>query len=183
MVGVVRVLDVQAHRARRLDARRELGVVEPVAGLHVGRHGHRDGAGDARDGREHLLDRRLLAVLVAQRLRDAAAGGGDGGEAGLLDQAGGAGVPCVGEDQGLAGDVQTRAARRRSFAGLVFPGLLVPGDRHPVPRVDRHDDPHRSREALGAELALRVGEHRVGHRVAGEQRERVGQRQRRALGR
>ena len=103
MVGV---LEVETDGARRGDALRELGAVEPVAGLHVGRHGQLDRAGDARHGREHLLDRRLLAVLVPERIRHAAAGRGDGREARLLDEARGAGVPGVGQDQRVAGDMQ-----------------------------------------------------------------------------
>ena len=106
----VGVLDVDADGARRDHAAGQLRVAEPVAGLDVGGHGQLDRARHAGHGRQHLVRWRLLAVGVAERVGDAAARRGDGGEARLLDEPRRAGVPGVGQHQRVARDVQ-RAQR------------------------------------------------------------------------
>ena len=124
---VVAVLEVEPDGAGRGEALGQLAAGEAVAGLHVGGHGHADRAYDAGDGRQHLLDRRLLAVLVAERLGHAAAGGGHGRQARGLDDLRGRGVPGVGEDERIARDVQG-AQRRRAHAasGSYSPACSCP---------------------------------------------------------
>ena len=110
-VRVVGVLEVEPDRPGREHARGQLAAGEAVAGLHVGGHGHGDGARDALHGREHLAGGRLLPVGVAEGFGYAAARGGHGREARPLDEPGAAGVPGVGQHERPAGDME-RAQRR-----------------------------------------------------------------------
>jgi hypothetical protein len=61
------------------------------------RHAHR--AGNARGGGDHFGPRRFLAIGIAERPGDPAAGGGDGLEARRLEQAGAQRIPGIGQQQ------------------------------------------------------------------------------------
>ena len=67
--GVVGVLEVAAGGPRAPQRSHQLGRLHPVAGLGVDRHGHVDAPGDPRGRGEHLVARRTLVVLVAERAR------------------------------------------------------------------------------------------------------------------
>jgi hypothetical protein len=79
---VIGVLEVEAGGPHAPQGSDQLGRLDPVAGLGVDRHGHLDAARDPRGRGEHLVGRRVLVVLVAERRGHAAARGRDDREAG-----------------------------------------------------------------------------------------------------
>lgn len=58
------------------------------------------------DDREHLVSGEVLSIGIAKRIGNAAAGGGDGGEARVLEDARASNVPSVGKDENLAAVVE-----------------------------------------------------------------------------
>ena len=77
-----------------------------VPGLGVDGHGHLDAPRDPRGGGEHLVGRRTLVVLVAERGRHAEAGGRDHREPGLDHGLRRRHIPGVREQERGAGLVQ-----------------------------------------------------------------------------
>ena len=77
--GVVRVLEVAAGGPGAAQPGHQLGRLHAVARLGVDGHGHIDPPDDPRGSGEHLIGRRTLVVLVAQRAGHAPAGGRDHG--------------------------------------------------------------------------------------------------------
>ena len=103
--GVVGVLEVAAHGAGAEQARDEGIGLQAVAGLAVGGDRDVDGGDDARERSEGLLGGKVAAVLVAERLRQPHAGGGQRG--GVGDERPGAGrVPGVAQHERGAGAMQ-----------------------------------------------------------------------------
>ena len=58
------------------------------------------------DNGEHLVSGDVLSIGIAERIGNPAAGGGDGGEAGIFEDAGAGNVPSVGKDENLAAVVE-----------------------------------------------------------------------------
>jgi hypothetical protein len=83
--------------------RDELCGLHSVAGLGVDRHRHVDAPCDQRRRGEHLVGRRTLVILVAQRGGHAGAGGRDHGEPGGDDGSRGRCVPRVREQKRVPG--------------------------------------------------------------------------------
>ena len=104
--GVVGVLEVAAGGARVPQRSHQLGRLHSVAGLGVDRHGYLDARCDPRRRGEHLVGRRTLVVLMAERRGHAAAGGRDHGEPGRDHGSRRGHVPGVREQEGGAGAVQ-----------------------------------------------------------------------------
>ena len=84
----------------------QLDRLHPVAGLGVDRHGHIDAPGHPRSRGEHLVGRRTLVVLVAERGGHPGAGGRDDGEPGRDHGVRRGHVPGVGQQEGCAGAVE-----------------------------------------------------------------------------
>ena len=84
----------------------QLGRLHPVAGLGVDRHGHVDAPPYPRGGGQHLVGRRLLVVLVAERSGHTGAGGRDHREPGRDDGSRRGHVPGVRKEERVAGAVQ-----------------------------------------------------------------------------
>ena len=100
--------------ARR--GRSGLGLVA-VAGLHVGRDGQVDGAGDRGDRAEHLLAREVLPVGVPEGVGGSGARGRDRACPSAGDHDGARRVPRVEQQQRIAGDVESRGEPRPWRAG------------------------------------------------------------------
>ncbi len=103
---VVGVLEVESDSARLQEPLDELARLEPVARLEVGGHGHVHDRGDAGHGREHLVRRRHVPVLVPECLGHAGAGGRDRRIAVVREPARAGRIPRVHEQQRRAGHVQ-----------------------------------------------------------------------------
>ena len=104
--GVVGVLEIAAGGPGAAQRSDQLGGLHPVAGLGVDRHGHLDAPGDPRGRSEHLVARRTLVVLIAERVGHAPAGGGDHGIPGRDHGSRRGDVPGVRKQEGGAGAVQ-----------------------------------------------------------------------------
>ena len=88
-----------------------------VPGFEVRGHRHAHGGHDATDVLEHRVAVQRSSVRDSAGPGDARAGRGDGREADLLEDAGGAGVPGVGEHEagpGVQGEEGGRLVARRS---------------------------------------------------------------------
>jgi hypothetical protein len=97
-VSVVGVLEVAAGGPRGPQRSRQLGRLHPVAGFGVDRHRHLDAPHDPRRRREHLVGRRALVVLVAERRDDGKPSRDHGSRRGH--------VPGVRKQKGVARAVQ-----------------------------------------------------------------------------
>jgi hypothetical protein len=93
--GVVGVLDVAPGRPRASQRSHQLSRLHPIAGLGVDRHGHIDAPCDPRGRGEHLVGRRVLVILMAERGGYAAAGRCDHGEPSRHHRSGRCHVPGV----------------------------------------------------------------------------------------
>jgi hypothetical protein len=103
---VVGVLEVAAGGPGAPQRGDQLGGGHPVAGLGVDGHGDVDAPGDPRGGVEHLVARRALVVLIAERFGHAGAGGRDHGEPGRDHGSRGRHVPGVRKQEWGAGAMQ-----------------------------------------------------------------------------
>ena len=103
MVGV---LEVAAGRPGGPERSHQLGRLHPVPGLGVDRYGHVDTSRDPRGRGEHLLGRRTLVILVAERFGHAAAGGRDHGKSSRHDGSRRGHIPGVRKQEGRARSVQ-----------------------------------------------------------------------------
>ena len=104
--GVVAVLEVAADGPGAPQGGHQLGRLHPVAGLGVDRHGHIDAPCDPRGRGEHLVGRRTLVVLIAERGGHAATGGRDHGIPSRGDGSRRGHVPGVRKQEGSARAVQ-----------------------------------------------------------------------------
>ena len=104
--GVVAVLEVAAGGPRAPQRSHQLGRLHAVPGLSVDRHGHLDTACDPRGRGEHLVGRRTLVVLIAERGGRACAGGGNHGKPGCNHGPCRGHIPGVRKEEGCAGTLQ-----------------------------------------------------------------------------
>jgi DNA-binding CsgD family transcriptional regulator len=104
--GVVAVLEIAAGGPGAPQRSDQLGGLHPVAGLGVDRHGHLDAPGDPRGRGEHLVGRRTLMVLIAERRGHATAGGRDHGKPGRDHGSRRSHVPGVRKQKRGAGALQ-----------------------------------------------------------------------------
>src|SRR5579872_2158770 len=83
------------------------------------------------DDGEHLVSGDVLSIGIAERIGNPGAGAGDGGEAGVFEDAGAGNVPSVGKDQNLAAvvELQELAAEVRQNGFFRFGHALT------LPRV------------------------------------------------
>ena len=104
--GVVGVLEVAAGGPGDPQRGHQLGRLHAVAGLGVDRHGHLDAPCDPRGRGEHLVGRRTLVVLIAERRGNAAAGGRDHGKPSRDHGSRRGHVPGVRKQEGIARALQ-----------------------------------------------------------------------------
>ena len=107
--GVVGVLEVAAGGPCAPQRSHQLGGLHPVAGLGVDRHGHLDAPGDPRGRGEHLVARRALVVLIAERRGHAGAGGRDHGKSSRDDGSRRGHIPSVRKQEGPPGRCSDRS--------------------------------------------------------------------------
>ncbi len=125
----LQILHVEPHRtdldhtARR--GRSGVGLVA-VAGLHVGRDGQVDGAGDRGDRAEHLLARQVLPVGVPEGVGGGGARGRDRACPTAGDHDCTRRVPRVEQQQRIAGDVEV--AESLGLGALVHGVILRVAD-------------------------------------------------------
>jgi hypothetical protein len=104
--GVLGVLEIAADGPGVPERSHHRARLHAVAGFGVDGHRHLDAPRDPRGGGEHLVGRRTLIVLVAERGRHAEAGGRDHREPGVDHGLRRRHIPRVREQQRRAGLVQ-----------------------------------------------------------------------------
>ena len=117
--GVVAVLEVAAGGPRAPQRGDQLGRLHAVAGLGVDRHGHLDTSCDPRGRGEHLVGRRTLVVLIAERGGRAAAGGATTGNPAATTALAVATSQAFGSRRGAPGRCSDRSSSHRLWRSAV----------------------------------------------------------------